>query len=316
PGRQKNGALCYPWCRKGYVGVGPVCWRSCPPNFTDTGAHCLKPAPYGRGAGYPWKFGDGFNDRGMFRRCERRHGRGRCEKHGLIVYPKCKAGFHPVGCCICSPNCPRGRDIGVSCEKPSYGRGVGVPMSCRAHEEQGGALCYPRCRKGFYGVGPVCWQSCPSTQPANCAAGCAVHAGQCVSETIGQIVAPLELAATLVATIGTGGAFAAAKASVKTAVKVGSKAGVKAAIKTLSKSMLKKVRKHLSQRLLKKYAKDVAEDVMVALAETLAVSALSGEADLKDTLVAIDPTGIASVVDVYNKPKCGFPSPPPKLDAQ
>ena len=48
---------------------------------------------------------------------------------GLVMYPKCKEGFHNVGCCICSPTCPNGfTDIGVSCQKPSdYGRGVGYP---------------------------------------------------------------------------------------------------------------------------------------------------------------------------------------------
>lgn len=24
---EKDGALCYPWCRDGYKGVGPVCWE-------------------------------------------------------------------------------------------------------------------------------------------------------------------------------------------------------------------------------------------------------------------------------------------------
>lgn len=60
------------------------------------------------------------------RRCEKDNGVGNCEENGLIWYPKCKYGYHPVGCCICSPNCPSGwDDIGVSCTKPTYGRGVG-----------------------------------------------------------------------------------------------------------------------------------------------------------------------------------------------
>ncbi len=43
------------------------------------------------------------------------------------MYPKCQSGFHAVGCCVCSPTCPDGmNDIGISCGKNSYGRGVGV----------------------------------------------------------------------------------------------------------------------------------------------------------------------------------------------
>ena len=63
---------------------------------------------YGRGAGYPWRFGDGFNDKGMFARCQKDNGAGNCEKFGAVVYPKCKTGFVPSGCCICistNPNC-------------------------------------------------------------------------------------------------------------------------------------------------------------------------------------------------------------------
>jgi hypothetical protein len=117
-GYEKSGALCYPECKAGYKGAGPVCWESCPGGFRDDGAFCAKPAPYGRGAGYAlW-------DKG---KCEREHGQ--CEQHGLLHYPKCRTGFHPAGCCICSPNCPAGMtDIGVSCAKRSYGRGVGQPL--------------------------------------------------------------------------------------------------------------------------------------------------------------------------------------------
>ena len=51
-GMEKDGALCYPYCRSGYVGVGPICWQKCPSGFVDIGVSCLKPASYGRGAGY------------------------------------------------------------------------------------------------------------------------------------------------------------------------------------------------------------------------------------------------------------------------
>ena len=72
---------------------------TCPPNFKDIGAHCMKPQPEGRGVGSTTECKD-------------------CEKCGLLYYPKCKAGFHAVGCNICSPDCPKDmKDIGVSCQK-------------------------------------------------------------------------------------------------------------------------------------------------------------------------------------------------------
>ena len=155
----KDGALCYPKCKTGFKGVGPVCWESCPAGFRDDGAFCAKPESYGRGAGYAWQASDG--DAGMFSRCEHDNGKGNCEKDGAIVYPKCRASFHKVGCCVCSPDCPGGmNDIGVSCAKQSQGRTAGTPLhACPADMDKDGALCYPKCKAGFKGVGPVCWES-------------------------------------------------------------------------------------------------------------------------------------------------------------
>jgi hypothetical protein len=52
-----------------------------------------------------------------------------------------------------------------ACWKDSYGRGVGRPIhACDANagleRDPHGALCYPFCSAGFYGVGPVCWEYC------------------------------------------------------------------------------------------------------------------------------------------------------------
>ena len=65
------------------------------------------------------------------------------------------------------------RDDGVSCWLDAYGRGVGVLPGCAADEEQDGALCYRKCREGYNGVGPVCWQTdCPSDKPLKRGAMC------------------------------------------------------------------------------------------------------------------------------------------------
>src|SRR5258708_1217927 len=118
PGWEKDphGLLCYPNCNANYTGVGPACWQNCPAGFRDDGAYCGKPSAYGRGGGYvAW---DG-------NKCNNENPQG-CEENGLIWYPKCKPNFHAVGCCVCSPDCPSNMtDIGVSCQKQSYVRGVG-----------------------------------------------------------------------------------------------------------------------------------------------------------------------------------------------
>jgi hypothetical protein len=75
------------------------------------------------------------------------------EINGAMCYPKCRTGFHPVGCCVCSPDCPAGwTDDGATCRRAGY---------CDPNEDRDGALCYPKCRDGFSGAGPVCWKSCP-----------------------------------------------------------------------------------------------------------------------------------------------------------
>ena len=132
---QRDGALCYPFCKENYTGVGPVCWEDCPNSFRDDGMFCYKPKSYGRGAGYTGKS-----------LCEKHEGEGNCEKNGLLWYPKCHDSFHNVGCCVCSPNCPSDmKDIGISCTKNSYGRTVGKPLGCKPDQVEDAGLCYPPC---------------------------------------------------------------------------------------------------------------------------------------------------------------------------
>ena len=124
PNREIDAGLCYPKCAAGTKGVGPLCWQSCPSGWTDYGAGCTKPAPYGRGAGYPWKASDGLKNDGMLARCTKANPQG-CEMNGAIAYPKCAANFHNVGCCVCSPDCPSGMtDTGATCTKGTAARGA------------------------------------------------------------------------------------------------------------------------------------------------------------------------------------------------
>lgn len=230
PGEHKSGALCYPKCKAGYTGVAFVCWQNCPPGFHDIGAFCQKPAPYGRGAGYAiWSKG----------KCNRNNRQG-CEKWGLMWYPRCRAGYHNVGCCICSPNCQYGmRDTGTGCTKHSYTRGAGHILRCRPGLEQSGLLCYPKCKSGYKGVGPVCWGQCPAGLTP-CGVFC-LNGQSCTSKILsivqGVVETALDVASFIPGAQGLKGVKAASKAAkaatkagkfAKKAIKIGKKIGEKA----------------------------------------------------------------------------------------
>ena len=165
PDEENNAGLCYKKCPSGYTGAAFLCYQSCPSGFTESGVGCFKPAAYGRGGGYPWKFGDALNNDGMLGRCQNDNPQG-CEMNGAIAYPKCKSGFHAFGSNICTPDCPSGwHDDGASCLKPTSKRAVGtVPDTCGANKEYSAGLCYTKCDAGFTGVGPVCWASACSDE--------------------------------------------------------------------------------------------------------------------------------------------------------
>ena len=164
PGQDKSGALCYPSCGENETGVGPLCMSKCPSGYSDGGTFCTKPASYGRGAGYPWKFGDKAFDYNPARdRCQKDNPQG-CDKSGLIWYPRCRSGFHAVGCCVCSPDCPAGTtDSGAMCTKNSHGRGAGTPLQCAAGQTQDSpGLCFEPCPTGTHKstIG-MCTSGCP-----------------------------------------------------------------------------------------------------------------------------------------------------------
>lgn len=176
--RERWGALCYEKCKPGFHGFGPTCWQTCPGGFTDYGVGCsdlniFAKESYGRGAGEPMSCKPGQ------------------WQNGLLCYEGCRGGYHGVGP-VCWQHCPPGThtDFGLFCVryptikgwggwwifrwpimdwgwvhwKHSYGRGWGDPLNhCRPGTFQNGALCYPGCRDGFSGAGPVCWQVCPHT---------------------------------------------------------------------------------------------------------------------------------------------------------
>ncbi|GMI43038.1 hypothetical protein TrCOL_g2443 [Triparma columacea] len=110
------------------------------------------------------------------------------EKNGALCYPLCKENYYGVGP-VCWENCKDGWvDEGALCRKDgsietvakkSYGRGAGYVLGCDDDEEEDAALCYDFCKEGFYGVGPVCWESCPEEEPVDGGAICCVDKQTC-----------------------------------------------------------------------------------------------------------------------------------------
>ena len=93
-------------------------------------------------------------------------------------------------------------DIGVSCQKDSYGRGVGIPLTCKTDEQYDAGLCYPYCNASFDGVGPVCWAECPSDM-YDCGALCTATSDKC-SSSVKDIVTDVVAVAVVIAEAITG----------------------------------------------------------------------------------------------------------------
>ncbi len=245
PDEHKSGLVCYPQCRSGFTGSAFVCWANCPSGFHDIGMFCQKPRAYGRGPGYVlWKQG----------KCNREHSEG-CERHGGIYYPRCRSGFHAVGCCICTPNCPSGmRDTGTGCAKQSYTRGAGHILRCRPGLEQNGLLCYPPCKSGYKGIGPVCWRICPAGT-TQCGVFCLVG-DTCPSKIANTVQSVVNLSLNAASVIPGAQALKGAKMAMKAAKKKcgGGKAAAKAA-KTAAKEAMKEALKQGGKKLEKEAIK-------------------------------------------------------------
>jgi hypothetical protein len=122
-----------------YVSAPGFIAKRCPAGWRDDGTTCwLDAETYGRGEGYPWKFGDGFNLDDAWSRCERDQGSGNCEKYGEIIYPKCRRDFHPSGCCTCL------RDTRTQSKSVTGQVGTIPDLVCGSDEEKIAGLCYKK----------------------------------------------------------------------------------------------------------------------------------------------------------------------------
>ncbi|MCB1025656.1 MAG: hypothetical protein KDB79_14765, partial [Acidobacteria bacterium] len=190
---------------------------------------------------FPWKPGDPLlpNYSGPTGRCEAKYGKGNCERGGALIFPKCGIGFKPVAQgSVCTPICPSGyADIGVSCKKPTTQRKAAYADRCPAGtiKDPTGDLCYQSCNPGqvagtqdvvlnagpkenYKGVGPVCWQNCPSQQNVDCGAGCATTRGQCAKAVFSMVSSPIIAAVKIAALVATFGGSSAVTGSAGAAV--------------------------------------------------------------------------------------------------
>lgn len=133
--------------------MGPVCWEKCQEEYADRGVFCII---------------------------------------DLYIYSK--------GCCCvsnneCCNNCPANfTDDGCTCRRPpksypkkSYGRGAGTPLKCKANYEINGALCYPLCKEGYSGAGPICWKNCVEPLINDCAGLCTLSESTCAFKTFNLV---------------------------------------------------------------------------------------------------------------------------------
>lgn len=313
PGQELIGLLCYSKCGLNMKRFGFDCHSVCPAGWRDDGLFCRK-AEYGRGAGYPWHFGDDFSNDGMISRCEREKGRGNCEMWGAVAYPKCKPGYSPFGCCICRPPVPdcgaqNLRDgIDLSCAKKIE---IGGPRSgnCAPGEVYDAGLCYPQCGNGYSGVGPVCWGKAPPGW-VECGMGAAKDSKTCAEITFGQVESVLEAAGSVAAAVGTAGASAGATAGAKSAASAGKLAELRKKYNRL-KELYKKERKAIENIRKAKDASDTSsntDDLLTADAEDVSeedIARVSAE-----IAALVDPTGVAGVAASYTYAVCSkkFPA--------
>jgi hypothetical protein len=317
---QTNSAgLCYDACPSGWVGVGPACHVPCPSGWTPVGADptavsCWKPLvdrksaiSYGRGAGYALWDKD---------KCNKKHSQG-CEKDGALYYPKCKTDYKGVGpvCWQQHKSCPADfRDDGLACAKPALrGRGAGkIPTACAGGKEYQAGLCYKPCSADQKAVGPVCWDKCPAAFPVDCGAMCGQSVGSCAMSITSQVMTTLEVVGNIASCVLTAGASSAAIAGAKTAAQMGAEAAMKGAVKDVSeasakaiikdvvKSTVKTATKDQVKAQVKKAAKESGKTVTENQLDNIVNAATGDDFDF----TTLDPTGIASMVQSYNLPKC------------
>ena len=129
------------------------------------------------------------------------------EQDAGLCYTPCASNYRGAGP-MCHEVCAPGyTDDGLTCRRPwpinvygkkGYGRGAGQPLGCGPNEDYDAGLCYPKCKAGYRGIGPVCYGTC-NTQifPSACGVGCAMTPHDCAKVVVNQVSSELSLALNL-----------------------------------------------------------------------------------------------------------------------
>ena len=145
------------------------------------------------------------------------------KKWGAVVYPKCKPGYSPFGCCICRPNVPNCSSLGLndgidlSCAKIVQ---IGSPETgvCPSGQQMDAGLCYDTCEAGHDGVGPVCWAKKPDGW-VDCGMGAAKDDATCAQIVFDQVSSVGQMA-IFIGSLGTSSAGTAAAGGARSATRL------------------------------------------------------------------------------------------------
>ena len=170
-------------CPNGYYkhSALSICLKRCPSGYNNSGGFCVRPEEKRERtcpSGYfmkDWK----------------------CRKNCPQYYNYVAAGG------LCKRNLVIKGVEAMTCkagERKKGARCYPANAPCYGGEEQDAGLCYPTCNSGFYGVGPVCWGKCSSSQ-VHCGAACATSTSVCVEKVATMVVDTFMLAVN-VATMG------------------------------------------------------------------------------------------------------------------
>lgn len=209
PGQERNGLLCYDKCPAGYVSNGvDECIQKCPSGARDDGLFCAFPSY--KATEYWGITADAAKKKCQASAAGRKYG---CWHSTLLVYAvRCTKGYTNVAgfCTRKSIDCKGmgfmpGRVVN-SCAKRVIIRAPKTSR-CGSGYQYDAGLCYKSCGANSSGVGPVCWDACP-TGWVSCAAGCAKSKAECAKSTTEQVKSVLDFAASTALLVASAGASA------------------------------------------------------------------------------------------------------------
>jgi hypothetical protein len=233
---------------------------------------------------------------------------GGCEQSGLLHYPKCRNGYDGVGpVCWSTTKCTNGTtDAGLFCTKGSEVKNPKTP-SCESSKEYDAGLCYDKCNRGYNGIGPVCWGTCPSSMGTDCGAMCGTSSGECGKQIGGQVVAGVQMVGTIASVAATGGAAAGGI----TAAKVSITLALKAALKEIAIDLVKRSSKQGLKELQKSLPTGSKAWQMAERGDINGLEQAIEETEFDPS--SLDPSGVYDFIKTFDKPKCEYPvALPPK----